>query len=202
MRTILITVILIFGFQSFTKADDIRDFEIEGMSVGNSLLLYSTKQEVYNNMITDYASKKYSRYTLKQINSEPLKQFDDIQVHFKTNDKDLIITSISGGIYNRNKFDECLKMKKDVIKEIAVMFPNAEINDSGTSPWYEADPTGETITSQYFFNLGSAKYNDYIEVSCYDWGEEAGKKYNAGDHFKLALIEKEFGRWLSEEAWK
>ena len=111
MRTILITVILIFGFQSFTKADDIRDFEIEGISIGNSLLLYSTKQEVYNNMITDYASKKYSRYTLKQINSEPLKQYDDIQVHFKTNDKDFIITSISGGIYNKNKFN--IRSKKN-----------------------------------------------------------------------------------------
>ncbi len=202
MRIFLTVLILIFSFQSFTNANDIRDFEIEGMSIGDSLLSYSTKQEVHNNMITDYNSKKYSRYTLRKINSEPLVQYDDIQVHFKTNDKDLIITSISGGIYNKNKFDDCLKMKKDVVKEISAMFPNAEINDVGTSSWYEADPTGETITSQYFFNLGSAKYNDYIEVSCYDWGEEAGKKYNAGDHFKLALIEKEFGRWLSEEAWK
>ena len=201
MKLFLSALILIFSLQSFTKADDIREFEIEGMSIGNSLLLYSTKQEVYNNMITDYASKKYSRYTLKQINSEPLNQYDDIQVHFKTNDKDFIILQYLE-IYNKNKFDECLKMKKDVIKEISAMFPNAEINDVGTSKWYEADPTGETITSQYFFNLGSAKYNDYIEVSCYDWGEEAAKKYNAGDHFKLALIEKEFGKWLSEEAWK
>ena len=202
MRIFLSLLFLIFSLQALTKAADIRDFEIEGMSIGDSLLSYSTKEEVYNSMKTDYASKKYSRYTLRQINSESLKQFDDIQVHFKTNDKDFIITSISGGIYYENKFNDCLKMKKDVIKEISAMFPNAEINDVGTSKWYEADPTGETITSQYFFNLGSAKYNDYIEVSCYDWGEEAGKKYNAGDHFKLALIEKKFGKWLSEEAWK
>ena len=96
MRILLLVLILILSLQSLTKADNIRDFEIEGISIGDSLLSYSTKQEVHNNMITDYNSKKYSRYTLRKINSEPLVQYDDIQVHFKTNDKDLIITSISG----------------------------------------------------------------------------------------------------------
>ena len=43
MKIILIILISIFGFQSLTKADDIRDFEIEGISIGDSLLdFYST----------------------------------------------------------------------------------------------------------------------------------------------------------------
>ena len=33
-------------------------------------------------------------------------------------------------------------------------------------------------------------------------GEKRLKKFNAGDHFKLAIIEKTFGKWLSTEAWK
>ena len=183
-------------------ADDIRDFEIEGISVGDSLLLYSSKQKIDNEMITDYHSNKYSRYTLREINSEPLKKYDDVQVHFVTNDNKYIITSVSGGIFNNDKFKQCLEMKEEVIKEISDMFPNARINDTGTSAWLEADPSGKTMTSQYFFNLdSSSKYTGYIEVACYDWGEEASKKYNAKDHFKLAIIQKEFGRWLSEDAW-
>ena len=35
-----------FSFQSWTKADDIRDFEIEGMSIGDSLLDYYSKEEI------------------------------------------------------------------------------------------------------------------------------------------------------------
>ena len=94
-------------------------------------------------------------------------------------------------------------IKKKVIKDLSKIFPNARVNDykDKPSPWYEADPTGNTITSQYFFNFGSNRYVDYIEVACYDWGKEASKKYNAADHLKLAIIEKEFGRWLSEDAW-
>jgi len=40
MKRLLLILILIFSFQSLTKADDIRDFEIEGISVGDSLLDY------------------------------------------------------------------------------------------------------------------------------------------------------------------
>ena len=43
MKIFLIIFILIFNFQSWSKSDDIRDFEIEGMSIGDSLLdFYST----------------------------------------------------------------------------------------------------------------------------------------------------------------
>ena len=47
MRLLLI-LILTFSFQSLTKADDIRDFEIEGMSIGDSALDYFTKNEINN----------------------------------------------------------------------------------------------------------------------------------------------------------
>ena len=36
--------ILNFIFQSWTNADDIRDFEIEGISIGDSALDYFTKE--------------------------------------------------------------------------------------------------------------------------------------------------------------
>ena len=38
MRNFLLILILTFSFQSLSKADDIRDFEIEGISIGDSLL--------------------------------------------------------------------------------------------------------------------------------------------------------------------
>ena len=44
--TIFLTVlILIFTLQSSIKADDIRDFEIEGMSVGDSLNEHFSKKK-------------------------------------------------------------------------------------------------------------------------------------------------------------
>ena len=41
----LIVIFLLF-FNTITKADDISDFEIEGMSIGDSLLDYLSKKEI------------------------------------------------------------------------------------------------------------------------------------------------------------
>ena len=35
-----------FSFQTLTKADDIRDFQIEGISIGDRALTYNAKQEL------------------------------------------------------------------------------------------------------------------------------------------------------------
>ena len=46
MKKLLLIFVLLFSFQSLTKADDIRDFEIEGMSIGDSLLDYFSEEEI------------------------------------------------------------------------------------------------------------------------------------------------------------
>ena len=46
MKIFLAVVILIFSLQSWTKADDIRDFQIEGISIGDRALIYTAKQEL------------------------------------------------------------------------------------------------------------------------------------------------------------
>ena len=46
MKIFLSVLILIFSIQSLTKADDISDFQIEGISIGDSVLDYFTKKEI------------------------------------------------------------------------------------------------------------------------------------------------------------
>ena len=48
MRTFITVLVLIFSLQSWTKANDIRDFQIEGMSIGDSLLDFYSKREINN----------------------------------------------------------------------------------------------------------------------------------------------------------
>ena len=63
MKKLLIIIIIFISFQSWTKADDARDFEIEGMSVGYSLLDYYSESEIkekINSKTTfKYAGNKY-----------------------------------------------------------------------------------------------------------------------------------------------
>ena len=48
MKVFITVLFLIFNLQSWTKAADIRDFQIEGISVGDSLLDYYNKKEIEN----------------------------------------------------------------------------------------------------------------------------------------------------------
>jgi len=46
MMKFLIFMIFIISFQSWVKADDVKDFEIDGMSIGDSLLEYKSFNEI------------------------------------------------------------------------------------------------------------------------------------------------------------
>ena len=43
MKKLLLILILTLSFQTLAKADDIKDFQIEGISIGDSLLKFSSK---------------------------------------------------------------------------------------------------------------------------------------------------------------
>ena len=68
MRVFIAVLVLIFSLQSWTKAEDIRDFQIEGMSIGDSALDFFTKYEIENALDTGgYKSDKFIYYFLLTI---------------------------------------------------------------------------------------------------------------------------------------
>ena len=57
MKKFLAILILILTFQTPSWADDIRDFQIEGMSIGDSLLDYFSEEEIKKNEVNYYNSE-------------------------------------------------------------------------------------------------------------------------------------------------
>jgi hypothetical protein len=49
MKRLLLILILTLSFQTLANADDLKDFEIEGMSLGNSALIYFSEADIINN---------------------------------------------------------------------------------------------------------------------------------------------------------
>ena len=59
MRVFIAVLVLIFSLQSWTRAEDITDIEIEGMSIGDSLLNFFSEEEItIKNKKYHYSSKK------------------------------------------------------------------------------------------------------------------------------------------------
>ena len=57
MKKILLILILTLSFQSWSSADDVEDFQIEGMSIGESLLNYMDE-----NIIIEKINSKSANY--------------------------------------------------------------------------------------------------------------------------------------------
>ena len=69
MRILLSILVLLFSFQSFAKAEDIKDIEIEGMSIGDSALDFY--KEIINGK-KDYGYKDEIFYEVEIYNHDYL----------------------------------------------------------------------------------------------------------------------------------
>ena len=81
-KFILLVLFLILNLQLSVKADDISNLEIEGMSIGDSLLKYFNIKEINTNKVKLYNS---DRYTTIEINKN-LNTYNYLQISFLTND--------------------------------------------------------------------------------------------------------------------
>ena len=59
MRIFLSLIIIFFNLQSWTNADNIKDFEIEGMSIGDSALDYFNNNELKKATDESAKDRKY-----------------------------------------------------------------------------------------------------------------------------------------------
>ena len=88
MRIFLTVLILTFSLQSLTKADDIRDFEIEGMSIGDSALDYFSEEFLLSSKAYSWDSKKFALSNGRSKNNESFKYW---QLYYLDKDPKYII---------------------------------------------------------------------------------------------------------------
>ena len=110
MRVFLTVLILIFAFHSWTKADDLKDFEIEGISIGDSVLDFFNKDEIKKNTWDYFKNKEFT--PLQFDNPSFAKTYDAIDIQYVTSDKNFTIMGLSGIIYYTDT-----KKLKNVIKK-------------------------------------------------------------------------------------
>ena len=190
MKRLLLIFILTFSFQTLTKADDIRDFEIEGMSIGDSLLDYMSKGEIKKNL-RNYVSAT-SKYYVTSFSD--LKNYDSLDIYLKRNDKRYIIKSVIGFVFL--DFKKCkIKMNK-VSKEIDQLFINSEKVDAGITE-HKYDKTGNSKEYQIAYLLNKEYDDDHVRINCTDWSSKITKEKNWGDSFNIGSYSKEILEWIS-----
>ena len=82
MKLIFSILLIILTFQSFSKANNIKEIELDGMSLGNSLLDFYSKKEIKENKI-NYFNDERQYYVV--FYDKNLSRFDDMEIYLKTN---------------------------------------------------------------------------------------------------------------------
>ena len=189
MRIFLIFLALILNFYTWTKADEISDFEIEGISIGDSLLKYATKEKIIKYTDSPYKSKKFVYfYTL--LEEESL--YEGYVAHYKKDDPKFIIVALEGVIIFKNNIQECYELKKKIVIELDEIFKNAE--KSNWKKKHEADKSGKSTNVNTQYNFPS---KGHIRVTCHDYSNEIGY----ADKLSVGIASQKFVDWIENEAY-
>ncbi len=167
MKKFILIFILFIFFQTSIKADDIRDFEIEGMSLYESALNHFSKSLIKNNEEDYYKDNKYKTAT---ISSNKFEIYQQVQITYKSNDQKFTLIDING-IVDKN-YNDCLKEIKIIAKDFDEMFPNTKKEDLYTYPHWQ-DKSGNSVVSDMLWRF---KNGDLIVLACYNWDTPYGKK--------------------------
>ena len=193
MKKILILLLfLIISLHSQTRADDIREFEIEGMSIGVSLLNYMSVNEIKNNTLK-YFDDERKYYVVG--NTYNLKTYEQIEIYLKTGDKNYIIRTL-GGFINMEQ-DECLSMKKEIDKEFKEIFSNLNIYSATKKHDWDKSGKSKQIQTNYVFGANASKEN-HIRTECVVWSEEIKKKDGFIDNLLVIAMTEEIIKWIGD----
>tara|TARA_B100001741_G_C16493536_1_gene570941 strand:+ start:266 stop:868 length:603 start_codon:yes stop_codon:yes gene_type:complete len=192
---LIFTLVLIFSLQSWTKADNISEFEIEGMSVGDSLLDFFTKEEIDNMYIVTYPkSKKYIKLGMNK--SSKLEDYEHVTFHVKENDKKYIIHTINGVIFFENRLSDCLNEKENVVNDLSSVITDIKSFD------YEYKYKGEDEGSIAYVSDFEFKDKSSIRVWCVDWTEFVENSKSFADSLSISISPNYFFDWLNTEAYE
>jgi len=199
MRKFFLLFFLCFYSANLSLADDIKNFQIEGISLNDSLLDFFNKSTIDSSRAWTYKDKKF--YSL-DIFSEKFKNFDALQFHLKKGDKKYIIYGVSGGIlfgeaakYYPKSEKECKNKSLEIEKDLDSLFINAKKERIRKVGFGHEDPGVIRQDTYYFLDTGE------VWLHCYTFSKKYKEKNNIYDNLRLTILSEEFRVWMNTKAY-
>ena len=191
MKILLTLFVLLFS--SSVVADDIRDFQIEGMSVGDSLLDYMTEYEIKKEIKLNLNRYKYLEKNkfVDVWKYEGLKTYDEMFFFVKPEDERYLIYDINGVIDFTNDFNGCKKKQQEITEVFSKILTDTK-KDEGTYI-HQVDPSNKSIIIYVRFKFDSG---GTILIQCYDHEESYRIKNNILDVLEVSISSPEIIKWF------
>jgi hypothetical protein len=201
LLALLFSIFLLSPLSVF--ADDISDFEIEGISIGDSLLDYMTEDEILKEIgrTKDYYLhlNEPNKYAHIELETES-KIYDILLFLIKNNSNNQYITdsrekfkilALRGSINYIEDFDSCLKKRDEITGVTSKMFPNAIKTEKVFNS--SIDSSGESIVDGIYLKFES---RDDIELSCDNFKESIRIERGMGEGLNVSIRTNEIITWL------
>ena len=207
MKKILGIVVLSLLVSTSAYADDIKDFEIESISIGDSALDYFTEYEIENNEL-DWFNYSYKEYSTSLLPGKDI--YDWFQISYKSDDDSFTIEGLAG-IVVKKKYDDdkCNKELDTAALDISELFKNTKQEKKQLYKvvynlreiFQKPDPSGKSIVTSISFDF---KDEGKIILSCYNMDKATNqidspiKDINQFDTFRIDIRSKVLTHYLEK----
>ena len=185
--------LVLFSFSVPSFADDISEYQVEGISIGDSLLDHLSKEEIITEIEINKPTYNYLNNDFGEVYLfGNFDIYDHLSFFVKPKDKHYTIYFIKGSISYDDKLEQCLAKQKEIEKEFSLIYKNAtKSKETAEFPW---DPTGESVTHNIYFVFDSGSY---FRISCTKYKKSLKIENKWKDTLQVIISTKEINNWFS-----
>ena len=207
MKKILGIVFLSLFLSTSAHTDNIRDFEIESISIGDSALDYFNESELENGEL-DWFNYSHKEYATSLVSGKGT--YDWIKISYKSDDDNFIIEGLVG-IVVKKKYDDvkCNEELDSAALDISGLFKNTKrskkklykVAYNRRKVFQEASQSGKSTATSISFDF---KDKGKIILSCYNMDKATNqidspiKDINQFDTFRIDIRSKVLKNYLEK----
>ncbi len=208
MKKILWIFLLFFFLNVKAYTDNITDFNIENISIGDSALDYFNEPQIVNSEL-DWFNYSYKEYSTSLLPGKGI--YDWFKLTYKSNDDYFKILGIAG-IIVKNKYDskECNNQLDTAALEISRIFENTQqgkkqmfnIVYDPSKIFQKTNSNGKSTATSILFDFNNG---GEIILSCYDMEKKVNeidspiKDINQFDTFRIDARSKVLEDYLKKD---
>ena len=207
MKIILRIVLLSFLLSTSAYTDNIKDFKIESMSIGDSALNYFTESQLEDGEL-DWFNYSYKEYSTSLVPGKGI--YDWFKISYKGADEDFIIEGLVGIVVKKKyEDDKCNKELDNTALKISELFNNTKprkkqlfkIAYNPRKIFQESNPSGKSTATSISFDF---KDEGKIILSCYNMDKATNnidspiKDINQFDTFRIDIRSKVLTHYLKK----
>ena len=187
--------------------DNIKDYKIENISIGDSALDYFSEMELENGEL-DWFNYSYKEFATSLVSGKGI--YDWFKISYKSDDDNFTIEGLVG-IVVKKKYDdaECNKELDSAALNISGLFKNAKrskkklymVEYNSRKVFQEASQSGKSTATSISFDFNDRRK---IILSCYDMDKATNqidsplKDINQFDSFRIDIRSKVFKNYLEK----